>query len=285
MASAKKNVNPKKNDKNSRYEDFWMIESDFSENYPGSDYDVVKTASGESKWLSVYIGYNQVQKIITKLFFAGVILQVNFFTNTSDETYNSFGDELKKKKKYSFEFEPTQFTDRNGQTHYSYEIKTDLENWMSTYKIILQVIDNMVPTKSDHFTERVQFPVPREEEASAFDFKEVFGNAPAPFTPTETKSITTPTDTPIATSVLPVSFASVAAQVVRAPVLQIDEANVQTVTFTDSVEDITNLLQNVHVSDATAVQNSEQNETFGMSFIQSQQNLLISNAFAFARGS
>ena len=272
MASSKKHAKARDNDENTPYGEFWALESDFLKHHPKADCDVVTSSSNEPKGLSIYVGYNQVQKIIAKLFFFNVILQVNFFSNTSEETYKSFGEDLKKKK--ISQFEKTTFTDKHGQTHRAYEIKTDLKNWISVYKIVFQLIKSMASPKSDHFTERVQFPVPREEEASAFDF----GNAPMLSNPTETKTITTPTDTAIATPVVPVSFASVTAQVVQAPVLRIDE-----------VENITNLVQNLNVSDAlvadpvvqNAFQISEQNETFGMSFIQSQHNLLISNAFAF----
>ena len=287
MASAKKHMKARDDDGQTPYGDFWMLESEFDENFRNTEYNVIQTPSGESKWLSVYLGYNQVQKVIAKLFFFNVILQVNFFSNTSDDTYKSFGEELKKKK--ISQFEKTTFTDKHEQTHRAYEIKTDLKNWISVYKIVFQLIKSMASPKSDHFTERVQFPVPREEETSVFDFKEVFVNAPL-----VSKSIDK--------AFLPASFASVTASIVQ------DEASAPTPDVQASglalapalvvqapalpineVEDITNLVENLNVSDdivtAPEVQNtvqiSEQKEAFGVSFIQYQQNLLISNAFAF----
>jgi hypothetical protein len=247
MASAKKHTNSRRDDEKTPFEDFWVLESEFSENFPGTEYDITTDKkSGEDKWLIAYFGYNQVQKIVAKLWFLNVILQVNFFSNTSDETYTSFGEDLKKKK--ISHFEKTTFTDKNDQTHRAYEIKTDLKNWISVYKIVFQLIKSLASPKPNHFTERVQIPVPREEEASAFDFKEVFGNAPTLSKPTETKSITTPTP------VLSSSFASIiasvqdSASVVQAPALSNDE-----------VDDITNLVQNLNVYEAIVTVSEVQN--------------------------
>lgn len=263
MASAKKHTKVQHDDGKTPYQDFWELESEFVKKFPNTEYNVIKTPSGDDKWLSTYIGYNQVQKVIVKLFFFTVILQVNFFSNTSEETYNSFGEELKKKK--ISQFEKTRFTDKNEQTHRAYEIKTDLKDWMSVYKIILQLIQNLASPKSDHFTERVQLPVPREEEASSFDFKKAFENVPTLSNPTETNSITTPIDTPL----LLASFASVVALDFQAPVVQ------ETALSINEVEDITNLVANLNVSDvpvsSPALKNAVDEYQYPKTYLESLQ--------------
>ena len=264
MASAKKHTNSQHDDNKSPFNDFWMVGTEFVKNFPKYDYEIIKDKkSGEDKSLSIYIGYNQVQKIIVKLYFFAVTLQVNFFSSTSEETYNSFGEDLKKNK--IFQFDQKSFIDtKSNQKQRFYEITTDLKNWMSVYKIVLQLIKCFASPKSNHFTERVQFPVPREEEVIAFDFKEVFGNTQVLSNANETTSITTPTDTPV----LPASFARVTASapasVVKDQALPIDE-----------VDDITNLVQNLNVYEAIvtvpAVQNTFREFQYPKTYFKSLQ--------------